>query len=329
MRRPEGSPVAHPGHADPNPHSPVSTSALEVRRTRRGEWIGPGWHQVTRGAHRSTAVADPRLADLRAWQTILPAETRFTHLTAAWLRGWWLPSLPSGLPEIVACPPAANRIRRPGLRAVRRHLRGHDSVAGVRVDPAADTLLACARDLAPLDLMCLVESALARRDCTREELLAVAATPRPGARRLRELVAHAGDQSESAWEVLLRELHRVFEVDVVQQHEVHDEQGRFVARADLWLVGTRDLHEYDGEVHRDAEQHGQDLRRERALLRAGWRRRGYTASDVMQRAVTILADVDAVLGRAHDPARVRAWHDMVRLSCFTSAGRARLAERLV
>jgi hypothetical protein len=33
-----------------------------------------------------------RLADeLRAWSLVLPARAAFTHLTAAQLRGWWLP----------------------------------------------------------------------------------------------------------------------------------------------------------------------------------------------------------------------------------------------
>lgn len=230
---------------------------------------------------------------------------------------------------VAALAPSAGRIRRPGILALRRELGPFSTVHGLRVDTAPDTLLACARDLELLDLVCLVEAALAREDCTPDEILTVAASGRPGARLLREAVARAGHLSESIWEVLLRELHLAGDVPVRQQHVVCDEDGLFVARGDLWVVGTQDLHEFDGDVHRDPRQHARDLRRDRALLRAGWTRRGYTARDVMQRGVSILADADAALGRTHDPSRIRPWHELLRDSGFTAAGRTRLSARLV
>lgn len=126
----------------------------------------------------------------------------------------------------------------------------------------------------------------------------------------------------------MRRLHEVCEVDVRPQHEVHDEHGRFLARGDLWLVGTRDLHEYDGADHLTRPQLRKDLQRERRLGHSDWVRRGYTREDVLHQGVRILADADRALGRPHDPARIRAWHALLKESLFTPAGIERLRRRL-
>ena len=44
-------------------------------------------------------------------------------------------------------------------------------------------------------------------------------------------------------------LHVAAEVEVEPQRKIYDEWGNFVARADLWVVWTRRVHEYDGEAH--------------------------------------------------------------------------------
>jgi chromosome condensin MukBEF MukE localization factor len=67
-------------------------------------------------------------------------------------------------------------------------------------------------------------------------------------------------------------LHVAAEVGVEPQRKIYDEWGNFVARADLWVVGTRRVNEYDGEAHRDKERHRADLRRERRLVEIVWQR---------------------------------------------------------
>ena len=57
-------------------------------------------------------------------------------------------------------------------------------------------------------------------------------------------------RSESAWESIMRVLHQAAEIPVTQQQEIFDERGRFVARVDLRIDGTRRIHEYDGAGHR-------------------------------------------------------------------------------
>lgn len=128
--------------------------------------------------------------------------------------------------------------------------------------------------------------------------------------------------------VLLRELHRLCGIDVVPQHEVDDAEGGFVAKGDLWLVGTRVLHEYDGGDHRSAKRQRKDLKRDARLGRAQWVRRGYTAPDVLSQATGILRDADDAIGRPHDPGRIRVWHQQLRTSLFTPAGTAVFQKRL-
>ena len=188
--------------------------------------------------------------------------------------------------------------------------------------------MSCAVDLSELDLLVLVDSALHCGDVTLDELAAVASSRRRGAPALRTCLPLSDGRAESAWEVLLRRLHEVCAIDVEPQHEVHDEAGAFVARGDLWLVGTRVLHEYDGGHHLERQAQRADLRRARTLGNAGWTRRGFTDQEVLHQPLTILRDADLALGRPHEPTRVRAWTDLLRQSLFTPAGAARLCRRL-
>ena len=191
----------------------------------------------------------------------------------------------------------------------------------------AHTLLACARDLALLDLVVLVDSALAS-GCTPQEIDEAAAHGSHGAPRLRRALELADARSESPWETLLRLLHVSVGVPVVPQHVVRSAGGVFVARGDLWLPGTTVLHEYDGGGHRTARAHASDLRRDRALHAAGWTRRGYVAADLCRHPRAVLEDIDTTVGRPHRPERIRSWLDLLRDSTFTASGRLRLQRRL-
>ncbi|WP_191465634.1 hypothetical protein [Nocardioides campestrisoli] len=284
---------------------------------------------MTRGVHRRTDATDPFLADLRGWAQVLPPAGRFTHLTAATLHGLWLPPLPPGIPVFAAIPQEQGRPVRPGLTVLRpSRLEPAVLVAGVEVDPPERTLLTLARHLSELDLTVLVDSAL-HAGLTDVAGLARCATGRQrGAPRLRRVLAWVDGRSESAWETMLRRLHELCGVRVEPQVEVRDDDGTFVARGDLRLVGTRVLHEYDGGHHLEVSRQQADLRRARGLVRAGWIRRGYTAGDLLHRASGVLRDADDSLGRPHDPARVAAWHEQLRASCFTPAGRFALLGRL-
>ena len=270
------------------------------------------------------------LADLRCWQAVLPEPVGFTGLTGATVRGWWLPPLPPALPVSVVTPVKVPRSVRPGLLYDRTIFPVPlEERAGLRVASPVETLLSCAQYLSPLDLWAVLEGALAAGELDLSDLSEVTASGRAYSRRLREAGDRAHGCFESIYEVLLCALHESAGVAVVPQHEVFDEQtGAFVARGDLWVVGTREFHEYDGDVHAERHQRRRDLRRARRLVDADWVRCGYTSRDVLDQPLGVLRDCDRALGRPHDPARIRPWLDLLRASCFTPAGRGLLAASL-
>lgn len=309
MAFPEARPPAHP---------------LFVRGERRanGRWV-----RVAHGLHVPAAAAGDD-ARLHALGSQLTRDSGFTHLTAAGILGWWLPPLPPGLPTFAAQSGDRNRPRRDELRIIRTTPRPCVRlVRGLPVVAALDVLLALARHLGLLDVVVVLDSALRLGAVTPEMLRLTHHARRRGVRRLRAAAALADGRSESPYETLLRLLHVVCEVEVEPQHELVVD-GRLVARGDLWLVGRRTYHEYDGAGHREKVQHRDDLRRERDLDRAGWVRRGYTDLEVLHRPVEILRDADRTLGRPHDPSRLDAWYSLLRESCFTPAGRRLLLTRL-
>jgi hypothetical protein len=135
-------------------------------------------------------------------------------------------------------------------------------------------------------------------------------------------------RSESAWESLLRVMHRACGVPVVPQYVVHDAAGGFVARGDLWIRGSRMLHEYDGAVHHEALEYARGLDRDRRLLDADWHRRGYTAYDLMARPERILREADDTLGRRHRVDRLDPWLRLHQESLFHEHGHSAFRERL-
>lgn len=274
----------------------------------RGERRGQRWTRLTHGVHARGAVDDDDR--LRGIGLVLPDDAVFTHLTAAALRGWWLPR-PMPRPVFAAIADGGRHPQRRGLAVIRQRVPPQaEVVRGFRVATAPETLLAAARDLAVLDLVPVVDSALRQRCCSLAELGAVAAPGRRGAARLRAAALLADARSESAWESMMRVLHGAAGIQVEPQHILTDDRGRFLARADLWLVGTRRLHEYDGEVHRDRSVHRSDLDRDRRLLDSDYQRYGYTAAEVLAGG-GILASVDQALGRRWQPERLTRWRQLV------------------
>lgn len=281
------------------------------------------------GLYRPAGAGDSLHHDLLAWRLVLPPSGVFTHLTAAAECGWWLPPLPEDLPVFVAMSEVESRPQRAGL-LISRHpqLPGMRPVNGLPLAEPAEILLSCARDLGLLDLVVLIDGALHLGWCTADDLRAVARRGRRGSPALRRALRLADGRSESAWETLLRMLHHACGVPVEPQYELFDEHGAFVARADLWIEGTRTMHEYDGGEHLTRPRQRHDLKRLRAIGHVGWTRRGYTSHEVLGQAAVILRDADASLGRPHRHDRIRAWHALLGESLFTAAGTKRFRARL-
>ena len=307
--------------------------AAPVAQAIRGCPRRVAYQPVTRGVHRRRVDGGDGLvqwlADLAGWQLLLTRHGCFTALTAARIRGWELPPLPEATPVFVAMRLDDPRPLRDGIRTSRHpDPVPHEVIGGLRCATAAETILACARWLSPVDLIVLVDSALRAKDVTLAELRRVCRPRRRGRTALLAALPWVDGRAESTWETLLRLLHVVVGVPVEPQLEVRDEDGELVARVDLHVVGTTSDHEYDGGHHREPDEHRDDLRRERRLTSLGRVRRGYTASDVVQRPVGVLRDADLALGRAHDPGRIRPWVAMLRESLYTPPGKAAFLRRV-
>lgn len=217
---------------------------------------------------------------------------------------------------------------RPGLHLTRHQMRPATVVfQGIRLTSPAETLLAAARDLGQLDLVIMGDSALRRRHCAVDDLWAVTRQRRRGVRMLRTVIPMLDDRSESAWESVMRVLHRAADIDVEPQYKIFDQWGRFVARGDLWIKGTRRVQEYDGAGHRERDTHLSDLDRDRRFVEAGWQRCGFSRHSVLHEGGMIIASVDRLLGRRWDPLRLRRWNAIVDNSLFGRVGRARARQR--
>lgn len=279
--------------------------------------------------HRRVDLGEDLAATVLAWQLLMPDDVCFTALTSAALRGWWLPPIPAGTPVFMALGLDDPRPMRAGGRTS-RHTRpiAFERMGEVRVASVTETLLACARWLSLIDMVVLIDCALHRGESTVREIEAVLRPRRPGAAPLRRALAFADGSSESVYETLLRLLHVLCGIDVEPQYVVADEEGVIVARADLRIVGTNALHEYDGDEHEQAPRRVRDRRRDRDIERAAHVRRGYTAGDVLHRSGSVLRDAERSLGLAHDPGRIRPWLAQLRKSLFAPSGQAEFVRRV-
>jgi hypothetical protein len=221
------------------------------------------------------------------------------------------------------------RPQRHGLHVSRhRSLVEPEILDGLQVDTAAECLLRCARHLSLLDMVVLCDAALFSDQCKEADIAAAAALRRRGAPLLRRALPLSDGRSESAWETVLRLLHVSCGIDVEPQKKLWARDGQLLGRADLWIVDTRSLHEYDGDYHLPRARQRRDLARVRRLGDNDFTRRGYTAPDVLHQAVSILRDADRAVGRPHRPERIRPFHAMLADSLFTPSGQRRLQQRL-
>jgi hypothetical protein len=302
----------------------------------RGHRRGVTWQHVTYGVHRPISTPVPTdhppvwaEDDLAGWQLLMTGAGCFTGLTALEVHGVPVPPIPDGCPVFMAMAKDEPRPMRAGVHTSRHvHPVAYDVARGLRVAVVPEALTAAARWVGLVDLVALVDAALHLGLASLEELEVISTSRRPGSRRLRKALSLVDGRAESLWESLLRLLHVVCDIEVEPQWTLTDVNGVFVARADLWLVGTDALHEFDGDEHEKTPRRVVDRRRDRRVDREGFVRRGYTSGDVIHRAVSVLEDADRSLGRPHDPGRVRAWHRLLRESLFTPAGRTAFLRRV-
>ena len=266
--------------------------------------------------------------DLEAWLLVLPGDARFTHVTAARLRGWQVPQLPEQVPVFAAVDARSGRPRRRGLLCSR--LVGPtppEVVTGLPVEPAEEILLRAARDLGLIDLTIMADSARRLGHVDDEAMATLLDSRRPGVRRLREAWRRSTPKAESAGETVLRLFDECMEIPVEPQVSLRDKAGNVVGVADLLVVGTNMLHEYDGAHHRDRQQQRVDLRRGRGLAQTAYDRRGFTLDDLLNHPAVLMHELDRDLGRTHRMMRLSRWRKLVRASLYSEEGRRRVMNR--
>jgi hypothetical protein len=303
----------------------------------RGEVRAVGFRRVSHGLYLkdkpSLPDAEQFLRELRAWLCVLPPDAAFTHVTGARLRNWRLPHLPEQVPVFVAVRDGHSRRCRAGLvysRLVALDPDDHERVhivSDLPVDTPEEVLLRCARDLGHLDLVVLVDSALACGDLDPQRMERILASRRPGTRALRAAWLASNARAESDGETVLRLFHKAMGIAVEPQVILTDERGGFVARADLLVLGTHFVHEYDGAGHRSTRTQRADLRRERRFAGTTYVRRGYTLDELLNHAGVVMHEMDDALRRPHRLDRLRRWQRMVRESLYSETGRSRVLNR--
>jgi hypothetical protein len=157
------------------------------------------------------------------------------------------------------------------------------------------------RDLAttlpPAALLAVTDQVLASW-CTPAELeqqLALRPAGR-GSARARDVLPVADPRAESPMESVLRWLlHAVGVPAPVLQHPVRTPGGEF--RADLAWPEHRVLVEFDGDLHRDRAVFVRDLRRQNALVAAGWTVLRFSSADVLGRPDEVVAQIMRALAR--------------------------------
>jgi hypothetical protein len=284
------------------------------------------WVRLSRGLYAPRTAEGPDTETARALSEVLPSDSGFGHLTSAALRRWWLPNRLG--PHVWLATTTSNvHVQRQGVYVRRSKYAVYDDLDGVPVVSAAQTLVELARDLTLVDLVPMVDCAL-RGGADTDDILSAARPRVPGARRLRRAVDLADERSESWWESVLRLLHVLTGLGPVECQVPLWDDGVFIARADLHLVGTVRFPECDGGKHREKDRHDQDLRREKGISRRRFERYGYTTGEIARSPGTVIRDAEDARGWDHDPHRLRTWWGYAKASTLTPYGQTRLAARL-
>jgi very-short-patch-repair endonuclease len=253
---------------------------------------GSAWRRLGSQLYCWEGVREDAWLWLVACKELLPPETVFAGATAGWMHGLDLD--PIHPVEVVAAPLAGVRSR--SELTVRRCAISPDEVVTIRGLQAMNLLWTlcdlCLRHAA-IEALIALDMAIRARLTTAAALGQYATSPRAGARRLR-LLARVAAPAESPMETRLRWL--LIQAGLPRpevQTNLHDAEGRFVGRADLYYPASRLVLEYDGGNHRDRLV--EDDRRQNLVVNAGFRLLRFTAADIYSRPAIVQAQVRGAL----------------------------------
>ena len=238
------------------------------------------WRRVSRGQYVWSALRKDIELELRAVADRLPREAAFSGATAAWIHGLDFDPVD---PIEVTVPRIVPVRARVGVRLRRASLHEDDVVVhrGFRSTSPMRTVcdLASRRDrvesVVAIDMA--LHAGLVATDALAREVDRRAGTK--GVRLLKRAVSLADAKAESPMETRVRVQLVAARLPIpTVQAELHDVHGTFLARVDLLYADARLVIEFDGQNHRD--RLAADVKRQNALVNAGYQVLRFTASDV-------------------------------------------------
>ncbi len=275
-------------------NGPFSLEQARAAGLTHSSLKGRAWRRLGTGLYCWVGVRDNPWMMLTSWMATLPRSAVFSGATAAWMHGLDLD--PIHPVEVVVSPQSGIRSRT-GLVVRRCLVAPHETVIIQR--QRATSLLWTLSDMClrypAVEALVALDMAIHSRltDATELCRYAEAARGRAGAGRLRVL-ARLAAPAESPMETRLRWLLQQSNLPRPEvQTNLHDSDGRFVGRADIYFASGRLVVEYDGGNHRDRLV--EDDRRQNLLINAGFRLLRFTAADVHQRPDLVLTQVRTAL----------------------------------
>jgi hypothetical protein len=269
----------------------------EARRAGLDRWHleGAGWKRLGPRTYVWSRHAETPKLKIEAALHRLPREAAFSGLTAAWMHG--LDVTPCN-PIEVTIPKGVGVSARSGI-AVRRSALAKSEVVtlrGIRATSIFRTLGdVCAR-LSLIEAVVIVDMALHARTASLANFTTWVARREhaPGVVSMRRVIGHAEAKSESPMETRLRMLLVLGGLPRPEaQVSLHDHQGRFLGRPDLYYRAHSLGIEYDGGTHRTSL--AEDNRRQNRLLNSGIRLLRFTAADVLHAPDSIVMVVRGML----------------------------------
>ncbi len=238
------------------------------------------WRRLSRGQYAWVGLPQDATLKLEAVARRVPAKYAFSGPTAARLLGldiaWCEPIEVTIGRDVPVRARAGVKLRRAGLPesdVVVRH--------GFRTTSPMRTICDLGSRADAVESVVAVDMALRAGLVQLSRLTSHVRTHsgEKGIKRLRRAVRLADPRSESPMETRLRMLLiRARLPGPAVQAELRDASGHFIARADLYYPDRRLVIEYDGENHKDRLV--ADLRRQNALVNAGYHLLRFTAADL-------------------------------------------------
>jgi hypothetical protein len=261
----------------------------------RNQLIGKTWRRIGPALYCWAGWAPDSLALLKAVAARLPPAAAFSGRTAAWLHGL----------DLSPCDPIEITIEDLSVTSswrgitIRRRQLGESEVVrakGLAATSGLRTAVDLGRDLPLIEAVAAVDMALHRRltdmDAFRAYLGAHPGTL--GAARLRRVAGLTDPAAESPMESRIRVL--LVQAGLPRpeaQVSLYTDDGRFLARVDLFYRRQRLAIEYDGATHRDNLV--EDSRRQNAVLAAGYQMRRFTSADVLGKPELVITQVRTAL----------------------------------